>query len=487
VPELSQSSAVSVPPNGKELSAELRNQLLDPAAWKAGLETYAAAMRLAVALTGSAGNIIGPCINPQPTWSLFHRKESVSAGTCPFSLAALPPCTCVADALKQGTVIVARDRTGLVHFAVPLRLGEHRLGALIAGQVFDRYPEQLPLEQAAKRCGLSPDKVAQMARREHPLSRETLRVYGDLLAAFGNAFLQTRYHTLQEAQRLAEMTKLHEQLFQARKMETIGRLAGGVAHDFNNLMTPILGHCDILLGKLAPDDPMCESVRVIRTCGERAAIVTRQLLAFGRKQILTPRVLSLNAVVIEMDPMFAGLLGENMEQARDLDPSLGRVKADRGQIEQVLLNLVVNARDAMSRGGRLTIASRNVELSEADTKENSEIRPGPYAMLSVSDTGCGMDEQTQAHLFEPFFTTKEVGKGTGLGLASIYGIVSQSGGHVKVRSESGSGSTFSIYLPRVEAMAPPSEERASLPVARGGPEMVLLVEDEKLDFIRNRE
>ena len=249
----------------------------------------------------------------------------------------------------------------------------------------------------------------------------------------------------------ARLAMVEEQLRQSQKMEAVGRLAGGVAHDFNNLLTAISGYSDLLLHRLPEYSTLRRDVEEIRKAGDRAAALTRQLLAFSRRQVLQPKVLDLNAVVTNMGQMLRRLIGEDIELSTDLSPSLSRVKADPGQIEQVIVNLAVNARDAMPDGGRITIATADAELSPAYAVAHPEVRPGPHVLLSVADTGHGMNDETQAHLFEPFFTTKERGKGTGLGLATVYGIVQQSGGHIRVNSAADRGSTFLIYLPRVEA------------------------------------
>ncbi len=274
--------------------------------------------------------------------------------------------------------------------------------------------------------------------------------------------------------------KLEEQLRQSQKMEVVGRLAGGVAHDFNNLLTAILGYCELLLSVIQADDPAHQDVAEIKKAGERAALLTRQLLAFSRRQVLRPKSLDLNQVMENLGKMLKRVIGEDIELSILPGANLGQVMADPGQIEQVILNLTVNARDAMPQGGKLIIKTADVDLDEAYAAIHAQVEPGPYVLLAVTDTGCGMDEPTRSHIFEPFFTTKEVGKGTGLGLSTVYGIIRQSGGHIWVYSESGQGTTFKIYLPRIGAgKAVPSRDRVSRASLRGH-ETILLVEDEDL-------
>ena len=277
---------------------------------------------------------------------------------------------------------------------------------------------------------------------------------------------------------VSERKRAEEQLRQAQKMEAIGRLAGGVAHDFNNLLTVIAGRTHFLIHRLGPEDPSRRDIELIRKSADRAAQLTRQLLAFSRKQILEPKLVDLGSIATGFEPILRRLIGEDVDLAVVTRPGLEHVKADPGQIEQVILNLAINARDAMPSGGQLTIETANTELDEDYAAQHTEVAPGPHVMLAVSDTGIGMDAATQARLFEPFFTTKEPGKGTGLGLATVYGIVKQSGGHVVFYSELGHGSSFKVYLPRVEG-AGEAGERTSVagPPVRGS-EAVLVVEDE---------
>jgi len=272
---------------------------------------------------------------------------------------------------------------------------------------------------------------------------------------------------------------LEEQIVLAQKMEAIGRLAGGVAHDFNNILTAIGGYTDLLLADLDPDDKRRRDVEEIHRAADRAAALTHQLLAFSRRQVLQPKVISLNALVPDIEKMLRRLIGEDILFATVLHPKTGNVRADPGQLEQVIVNLAVNARDAMPNGGRLTIETRNVELDQSYTTDHPNVNPGHYVMLAVSDTGIGMNEETKSRIFEPFFTTKVRGKGTGLGLATVYGIVQQTGGHIWPYSEPGQGTTMRVYLPRVDEPADPIEHPIeTTPTALRGTETILLVEDE---------
>jgi PAS domain S-box-containing protein len=277
---------------------------------------------------------------------------------------------------------------------------------------------------------------------------------------------------------VTDRRKLEERLVQSQKMESMGRLAGGIAHDFNNLLGVILGYSALVLGRLPEKDPAAGKIIQIQRAGERAAALTRQLLAFSSKQVLLPEVLDLGVLLHDTEKMLGRLIGEDVELVTSVAPGLARVKADPSQIEQVLMNLVVNARDAMPSGGRLTLELSEAHVASAVPVERDILQPGRYVVLAVRDTGAGINEEVRRHLFEPFFTTKERGKGTGLGLATVHGIVEQSGGRISVETALGVGTTFRIYLPRVDEAppAPPSAPNAELP---RGSEAILLVEDEE--------
>jgi PAS domain S-box-containing protein len=283
------------------------------------------------------------------------------------------------------------------------------------------------------------------------------------------------------ARDITDQKSLEAQLRQSQKMEGVGQLAGGIAHDFNNLLTVINSYSAMVLGDLDFSNPFARNgIEQIKEAGHRAASLTRQLLMFSRQQVLEPKVLDLNEVVSNIAKMLRRLLGEDITQVLCLHPVLGRIKIDPGQMEQIIMNLAVNARDAMPGGGQLTIETDNVELDNTYARKHALVQPGPYVMLAVSDTGCGMDAETQARIFEPFFTTKGVGSGTGLGLATVDGIVKQSGGNVWVYSELGKGTTFKIYLPRVEQASELPEPGAAPVELLRGSETVLLVEDDEM-------
>lgn len=355
-------------------------------------------------------------------------------------------------------------------------------------------------EGAEKLCGCKPgeflDTQDLWLSRIHPEDKE--RVLADIARLREAGTISTEYrwvtaggeyrwvlasatltdeHALGLWLDISERKALELQFRQAQKMEAVGRLAGGVAHDFNNMLTAINGYAGFLLKSLAPDDERRGDVGEIIKAAEGAASLTRQLLAFSRRQIFQLRALDCNVVVRDTQKMLKRLIGENIDLALDLAKEETWIKADPGRLEQVIMNLIVNARDAMPKGGKVTIKTENVELDEKYSNMHMEVRRGPHVMISVADTGCGMDSEVMSHIFEPFFTTKEAGKGTGLGLATVYGIVKQSGGNIYVYSEPGLGTTFKVYLPRVTeevgAEAAPARSKALR-----GAETILLVEDD---------
>ena len=356
-----------------------------------------------------------------------------------------------------------------------LRYGEEEL----RNRVFNEF---IHPEDAAIDVDLDQELIA--GKRDHyQIEKRFIRkdggvVWCQLNVSFIRGGQQERPFTICMVEDITERKRLETQFFQSQKMETIGRLAGGIAHDFNNLLTVIKGYTQLTLNHIQEGDPCRENIEEIKSAAERAAELTNQLLTFSRRQILDMKVLDLNTIVRGLEKMTGRIIGEDIEMFTVLDDHLGRVKTDPGQLEQVILNLVVNARDAMPAGGKLAIETANVVLDDTYARTHIGVTPGSYVMLSVSDTGYGISPEIKELIFEPFFTTKEEGKGTGLGLSTIYGIVKQSGGNIWVYSEPGRGTTFKIYLPRIE------EETGALPVQDDtdhlpkGKETVLLVEDD---------
>ncbi|MBI3977155.1 MAG: response regulator [Chloroflexi bacterium] len=366
---------------------------------------------------------------------------------------------------------------------VPLRARGRAIGTLALWRLRQGQPftidDQAFLQELADRAALAIEnaRLYDQAQEAMVLLREA-RDELERRVAERTAELERANAAL-----LLEMTgreRLEAQFRQAQKMEAVGRLAGGIAHDFNNLLTAINGFSELLLLRLNPADPRRECAQEIARAGERAATLTQQLLVFSRQQIVAPREIDLNAVIADIEKMLRRMIGEDVELVTVPAPAPARVRADPGQIEQVVMNLAVNARDAMPQGGRLTIEVGDVELDAAYARTHVDVRPGRYVVLAVSDTGCGMDAETQARIFEPFFTTKEHGKGTGLGLSTVFGIVQQSGGHIWVYSEPGQGATFKVYLPRLEEATTSTGPHQAPPGPEGGTETVLIVEDERI-------
>jgi len=434
--------------------------LLDPAAWQEGLEEYALAMHLAVALVDSDGRPVGPWLNPRPLWELLRRRQPARTGECPVALAPLPRCTCVADALTSGGLARARDRTGLVHFAVPLVLGGQRVGALIAGQVFDQYPEQLPLEQVAKQLDLSPARVWQAARLEHPVSPHMLRVYEALLSRLGQAFLENRYHTLLEAtlraerereeealrraydeleqrveERTAELMAAQATALQAERLAAIGQVAAGLSHESRNALQRGQA-CLSLLALEVEDRP--NALALVRR-SQKAQDDLRHLYEDVREYAapihIEPRPCDLAQVWREA---WADL-GRSSDQApAELREDTGgldlRCPADPFQVKQVFHNLLDNALDA---GGRPVVIS--IRCSAA------EIAGGPAVRVAVRDSGPGFAAEQRSRLFEPFYTTKA--RGTGLGLNICRRIVEAHGGTIAAGENTTGGAEVVVTLP----------------------------------------
>ncbi len=368
-------------------------------------------------------------------------------------------------------VLFATDSQGV--FTLSEGRGLARLGRepgeAVGHSVFDIYKEYPDILDSARRAlaGEEFTAITELRGLAFETSYAPLRgPDGEMLGVIGVATDVT------------ERRRLSEQLRQAQRMEAIGRLAGGVAHDFNNLLAAMLGHSELMLGRLEAGHPLRRSAEEIQKAAARGAMLTRQLLSFGRKDMITLRVVDMNAVVAGMDGMLRRLIGEDIQFRCVSAPHAAPVRADRGQLEQVVLNLVVNARDAMPQGGQLTVEVGEALLDERYAATHPTAHTGPHVVLAVTDTGIGMDAETLAHVFEPFFTTKERGKGTGLGLATVYGIVEQSGGQVLAYSEPGIGSSFKVYLPRAESDEIEAEPEAKADAPRGGHETILLVEDE---------
>ena len=389
---------------------------------------------------------------------------------------------------NSSDLVAVIDGAGVFQFQSPSSdaiLG-YRPEELIGRSAFDFiHPDDMATTQRAfaelMREQRDPSRIVELRFHHKDGSWRTLEVMGTgLVEPTGELTCVLNSRDISERKQAEEALKeSEEQLRQAQKMEVVGQLAGGIAHDFNNLLTAIIGNSSLALATMAPEDPNRELIADVKEVGQRAAALTRQILAFSRRQMLKPQILCLNTVILDMEPLLRRTLGEDVELQFSLASDAKESEIDPHQIGQVLLNLVLNARDAMPEGGRLVIETANARLEGAYCHTHPGVKAGGYVMLAVSDTGCGMDTETQAHIFEPFFTTKEVGKGTGLGLSSAFGIVKQSGGSISVYSEPGEGSTFRVYLPVAQAsVAPVAESAEGQDESRPGYERILVVEDE---------
>ena len=428
----------------------------------------------------------------EPDWMSFAKSMAVQVGQALAVGRAFSRLTASEQALRANErrlrtlfetvnlIVLGLDREARVDYVNPYfsKLTGYPLDEIVGKAWFEKF---VPVRDRKEMRGVFLDVLE---REFHPHYQSTILTHSgeERMIAWHNTVLRdehgTATGTLSIGEDVTEHRRLEEQFRQAQKMEAVGRLAGGVAHDFNNLLTAILGFSELTMSRLAQDDPVRGELQEVLKAGHRAAGLTRQMLAFSRRQVMLPRVLDLNERVTDLLKMLQRLIGEDVELVPRLAPGLGLVLADPGQIEQVVMNLAVNSRDAMPQGGRLTLETADVELGREELKESPGLEPGPYVMLAVIDTGTAMTDDVKAHLFEPFFTTKEVGKGTGLGLATVYGIVKQSGGHITVESEKGKGTAFRIYLPRAQGERE-SRTGMAVPRERRGSETVLLVEDEE--------
>jgi PAS domain S-box-containing protein len=477
---------------GQDKAAELLARLLPAGNFEIMAAQDAAAVST-ILRQGDVDLVLLDPAAPGPDLAEVLRKARAVARPAPVLLLADDPAAraqaallrAVLDSTAEAIVVVAEGGDLVYCNSAAERLLGARPGGLAAQEWLRGQDLRLP------------DRVTPCPAEERPLARalrgEVVEAAEVFLAGAspGGVWLSSDARPLRDPagavrgavvtyRDITEQKRLQEQCLQAQKMEAVGQLAGGVAHDFNNLLTIMNGYSEVLHNTLRSDDPARVLLAEIRKAGERGAALTRQLLAVSRKQVLESRPLDLNALVGDAARMLGRIISETITLETCLEPHLGQVLADPGQIDQVLLNLAVNARDAMPEGGKLTIATANAMRDAAAVRTQPAARPGPYVVLAVTDSGCGMSADVQAHLFEPFFTTKGPGKGTGLGLATVFGIVTQSGGHIEVASAPGQGTTFQIYLPRCPEPGPaPTQPTAPPPCTSRGTETILLVEDDE--------
>jgi signal transduction histidine kinase/ActR/RegA family two-component response regulator len=519
------SEATPVQPVDTILSPARLGTLLDPVRWHESLQSYVRATHLALVLTDAKGHQLGACLNPQPTWQHVQAAAATVAPsdqTCPFALLPAQPCTCIGDALTQGHVVFASDRVGLVHFAVPLILHGQSLGAVLAGQVFDHYPDQVKLERPVRQLGLSMAETWQKARLEYPIQRDTLHVYADLLMNISQTLLQTHNHSIQEAERLAEMTRLRNQaeqtrrvairaeealqwvnadleqrvvertaelqlahdalsqeiserqrmqeaLFQREKLAALGTLLANVAHELNNPLAAASMELDNL-DEVWPSNVQRESIETLRHAVARCDRVVKGFLAMARHQPPTRRAVNANAIVDEvLDLLQHTLEVDSITVHRHLSETLPKLWADAHQLHHVLMNLVTNAHHAL----RQTDDDRHLTLTTYANTGHSQVT------LSVADTGPGIPKDLQRRIFDPFFTTKPEGIGSGLGLPLCRNIIEGHEGRIDVDSQPGHGTTVSVILPVGTSQAPSEEAlpEAAAPAQthRGS---ILIIDDE---------
>jgi signal transduction histidine kinase/ActR/RegA family two-component response regulator len=472
-------------PVGLDLSSEIRQALLDTTVWRESLEVYSLTTKLAVALTDADGQLIGPYTNPQATWNLLHDRLPRALSKCPFSLSSLKLCTCVSDALTLSDLAMSSDQTGMVHFAVPLMLGEHRLGALIAGQVFDRYPDQLALARVAKMCGLSPDKVWHLARLEYPVKQATLKVYGRLLETLGNTILRTRYNAIVEQRRLAEVTRLND-LLQQRTRELIeadhrkDEFLAILSHELRTPLNAIFGWAQILRRGNSDEETSTNAAQTIERNAKALAQLIEDLLDVSRiisgKLLIDRRPVYVAPIVEAVINAFRPLAdAKGVQLEIRLDPEKAIVIGDTNRLHQILTNLLSNALKFTPRLGRIEV---RLECKESDVQ------------ITVRDTGCGIEAEFLPLIFERFrqadSTNKRSHGGLGLGLSIVRHLVALHEGVVTAESDGkGTGATFVVQLPLISSKfevpqlaveEPKGADRASTRLLKGL--RVLMVDDE---------
>jgi PAS domain S-box-containing protein len=459
-------------PEGDIGALEL-DDIIDIQAIKGLMEDFYAMENIDTALVDIHGKVL-VATGWQDICTRFHRVHPETSNNC------LESDTLLSAGIEPGSFKLYKCKNSLWDLATPIFVGGRHLGNLFCGQFLleDESPDYEVFRDQARRYGFNEEEYLAALDRVSRWSREKINRVMTFFARFALLISEMSYSNIKLARTLAEREKMEGQLIQAQKMEAVGRLAGGVAHDFNNMLNVILGYAEMALLKLEPASPIHAYLREISKAGLRSADLTRQLLAFARKQTIAPKVLDLNDTVAGMLNMLMRLIGEDIDLLWKPAATLWPVNLDPAQVDQILANLLVNARDAISGVGRITIETGTAEFDQAYSDRNDGFVPGWYALLAVSDNGCGMDKETLARIFEPFFTTKEVGKGTGLGLATVYGIVKQNSGFINVYSEPGTGTTFRIYLPRYESEQAVADETRIAVEAPTGTETVLLVEDE---------